>query len=163
MRQKTPFQYVSDDLTGLDAVNAGLGGPVDVLFWNGSGSAWVAGSWYEADLGVATYGLPRAAKISPVPGAATGGILTLGVALEATPNLAWGKIRVFGKYSGANVTTSVAAGAAITLLNAAVAGRAITMPAQAGSGQAVYPCGVCLTLAASNTADVWISSPFFRF
>lgn len=157
MRASVPYQYFPDVKADAAAIDALWGGPKYITLFNAAAAAWVPGSWYMVDLtttDVATdYGLPAAAII-----AAQHGVLCLGVAVDAPATGEKGRIQVFGKYSGANVATSTAVGAPLSI--SSTAGRAEAQGNVTAAAAYRESIGICLTLAASNAADVFIFNRF---
>lgn len=118
---------------------------LDKWCYNGSGSAIAAGDWCEFDtsdtnrLGKAVQQLSATADAEEV----------IGVALDEIPNGKWGMVRMRGFVESANVATSTAVGT--NLQPNGTAGRA-----GAAGAATERRCGLCLTLAASNAASVWV-------
>lgn len=121
------------------------------------------GDWVSFD--VSKTGADKVLFVEQAPNAAAGTFVA-GVAIEdadgtATP--ARVKVIVRGYYPEANVLTGVAAGQALAM--SGTAGRAKNAAYIAdGSGAAAAPlpteCGVALTTAAANKAEVWIYKRF---
>lgn len=156
MRASVPWQYFGDTTTDIDAIHALWGGPKYIELYNNDAAAWVPGSWYMVDFtagALTAYGNPGAAII-----ATQHGVLCLGVAVDPTPQGQRGRIQVYGKYSGANVATSVAAGAPLSI--SSTAGRAEAQGNVTAAAAYRESLGICLTLAASNAADVFIFNRF---
>ncbi len=126
-----------------------------------SGGAITAGDWVAYDL--TRTASDKALYVVPSPAAAGNGTV-VGVALDTVTG-ADTRVRVVisGYVQSANVTTGTAAGAAIAL--SGTAGRAIAAAYIGnGSGAASIPlpavCGVALTLAAGNVAEVMVYKTF---
>jgi hypothetical protein len=159
-RQTVPYQFIGDERTSLAAVQALWGGPKYIELFNNDAAAWVPGSWYMIDFtagALTSYGNPGAAIL------ATSALQKqcVGVAVDATAQGAKGRIQIYGKYSGANVTTAGGTqGLFITLQGTGASGRAIVAPAVTAATEYPSLVGFILTTAAANAADVFITSPF---
>ncbi len=125
-----------------------------------AGGAITLGDWVAFDL--SRTGSDKALYVVQSPAAAGNGTV-VGVALNTAA--ANGKVQVVisGYVAAANVTTGTAAGAAIAL--SGTAGRAVAASYVGdGSGAASIPlpgiCGVALTLASGNVAEVMVYKTF---
>ncbi len=138
---------------------------------NGSGVTVTinAGDWVAFDMGRA--GSDKALYVIPSPAAAGAGTI-VGVADETVsipePPLPAGtvvektiRVVISGYVASANVATGVGAG--VSLMASATAGRAAQATVDA-TGGATEPapavCGMCLTLAAGNVAEVMVVKRF---
>jgi len=118
-----------------------------------AGAAITAGDWVMFD--TAATDAARVLTVVQATFVSTGQPLTVGVALNsATAAGQTVDVVVSGYVEGANVTTSVASGAALSINT--TNGRGSTYAAAS-----LAPiCGVALEVAASNLADVWVIKQF---
>lgn len=112
-----------------------------------SGGAIAAGDWVAYDLAAA--GSDKVLTVIQAANVAAGNTLVAGVAVQSAVG-AGERVEVVtsGFVAGASVTTGVAAGARLVVDTTAGRGDA------AAAGE--IPCGVALTLAAANKADVLV-------
>jgi hypothetical protein len=125
-----------------------------------AGGIIALGDWVAFDL--SKTGADKALYVVQAPNVAASGIIT-GVAVQAAAAGEQVRVCVDGYVASANVATGTGAGAALQC--SGTAGRAESASYIGdGSGAAAIPlpaiCGVALTAAAGNTAEVMVKKQF---